>query len=156
MRMRSLYLLAVAVAIVFCRAAVLADSEPVEVTSPPAVKIKAGQTVRIPLHITVAKGWHIFGADWNSPTRIELGSAKGVSAAPPQLPAAHKVHIAAINQDANVYEGAVLVPLVITAAKNASAGPQSLDGTVRYQACSDAVCRLPKKASFKVAVEVVK
>ncbi len=158
MRFRSLLAalaITVAVAVLMSRAA-LADADPVVVAPPAPVKVKPGQTVKVPLHITVAKGWHIFGADWNSPTRIELGTAKNLSYAAPKLPPAHKVHIGAIDKDANVYEGAMLVTLEVTAAKTATPGSAALDGVVRYQACSDQVCMLPKKAPFKIAVQVIK
>lgn len=138
-----------------------ADDGAVRVIAPSsAVKVKAGQTAAVSVQIQVPNGWHIFGTqplvDGVKPSVLTVTDAGGVSVLPIALPPARKVHIDALQHDANVYVNSVAVQIKLKAAAGAAAGPRILHGQLSYQACSDARCLLPKRLSFQIPVQVVK
>ena len=55
----------------------------------------------------------------------------------------------------NVYEGKTVIRIPITIGADASAGPLKISGTVRFQACTTAVCFPPEKVKFAVDIAVV-
>lgn len=154
-------LLAMLLLAMLASSAARADEGPVRVSVPTApVKIKAGQTVAVPIQVKIARGWHIFGAkplvDGVRPAAITLKGAGGVGVVPISLPAAKKMHVEPLQADANVYESTVQVEIKLKADPKAAAGACTLDGQFAFQACSDRQCMLPRKVSFKIPVTVVK
>lgn len=136
-----------------------ADAEPLTVKVAP-VKVKAGASISVPVTIQLTRGWHIFGAQplvqGVKPARLTVAAAKGVDVGAVHMPQPKKERVAALNADANVYEGAVRATVDVKAGKGAAAGRRELSGELSYQACSNTRCLFPKKLKFTVPVEVVR
>lgn len=139
-------------------AAVHAADKPVSVTAG-ALKVRAGQSGSVTLRIHVANGWHIFSpnplVDGVRPSAIQLSGASGITVGTVSMPAPQKVHVQALDKDANVYENTVTAKISLKAAPGTS-GVKVLSGTLSYQACSDSRCLLPTKVPFTVSVTVAR
>lgn len=160
-RLRWIYWTCVIAIVLLVATAARADDGAVTVVAPSsAVRLKAGQSAVVPVKVQVPAGWHIFGAQplvgGVKPAVLTLGNAAGVTVLPITLPSAKKVHVGALNADANVYENTFTVQVKVKADAGATPGARSLSGQLSYQACSDQKCLFPKKLSFSVPVNVVK
>lgn len=142
-------------------ATVGADDSAVTIVTPPtAVKLKAGHTAVIPLQIRISRGWHIFGTpplvEGVKPSTLTVMGDAGISILPIVWPPPRKLHIGALDKDANVHENTVTLAVRLKADAKAAAGGRTLTGQFGYQACSDQRCLLYKKLDFHVPVKVVK
>jgi len=113
------------------------------------------QRLWLTVELTVAPGLHIYGRpipEGYTPLSVELAPLDGVVAGEPELPAAHPFRIEGLDEQFNVYEGTVRVSLPVTFAKR-DAGDQTLQVTVRYQACSANDCLMPAGAALTLPVK---
>ena len=131
---------------------------PVTVKVAPA-KVKAGKSGTVAVTISIASGWHIFAekplVEGVRPSSLAIVAPRGLTLTV-KMPAAKKVHLDALKKDANVYEGQVKATVVVAAAKDVPAGKQMLEGTLRYQACSEQTCLIPTKVTVKIPLEITK
>jgi thiol:disulfide interchange protein DsbD len=55
----------------------------------------------------------------------------------------------------SVFRGHIVTRLPITVKADAKPGPITISGTLRYQTCSDTICKFPEKHPFSVTMDVV-
>jgi hypothetical protein len=113
--------------------------------------VAAGKRSVLELHFRVLDGYHVNSHTPKSelliPTRIELQPAAGVKADAVEYPSGTSYSFSFDpTEKLDVYTGAFTVKLPVVA----EAGPHSVDGTLRYQACDHAACYPPKSLPVQV------
>jgi hypothetical protein len=113
--------------------------------------VAAGKRSVLELHFRVLDGYHVNSHTPKSelliPTRIELQPAAGVKSEAVEYPAGTSYSFSFDpTEKLDVYTGAFTVKLPVVA----EAGPHSVDGTLRYQACDHAACYPPKSLPVQV------
>lgn len=107
--------------------------------------------LRVALHIE--EGWHVNSHaptdPYLIPTTLKLQLPPGWSADPPQFPPHTMATFAFSDQPLAVYEGEVIIPVVVRRAATAPVG--AITVTVRAQACNDSMCLAPAEATAAVA-----
>jgi len=127
------------------------------VTSPTA--ITRGTTATLDVSGEVQAGWHVYGlqqqARGPTPLRITLDPNGIVTVAGPTTGTSPEtVHDTHFGFDTQLYTHPFSVHLPVQVDGKLDAGRQVIPVSVRFQACSDRECLLPRTVHLSVAVEV--
>jgi hypothetical protein len=114
-------------------------------------EVTAGKRSVLELHFRVVDGFHVNSHTPKSelliPTLITLQPASGVKTETLQYPAGTSYSFSFDpTEKLDVYSGAFTVKLPVVA----EAGPHTVEGTLRYQACDHAACYPPKSLPVQV------
>ncbi len=100
---------------------------------------------------------HVYAPDQTDyiPIELKVETAPSFRAQPIQYPAAEQFFFEPLKETQRVYSKPFRMTVPITLAQKATAAPLTIKGTVRYQACDDAICYLPQTigVTWKVAVK---
>ncbi len=133
-------------------------SELVRVHPIPPVTIAPGATIEVTITFDVLPTWHINAnrpnEDFLVPSVLALPAAPGVRPGAPRYPAAHQVTLSFSETPLAVYEGTATIVLPLSAAADATPGPRTIAGTLRFQGCNDQVCLPPASVPVRFAVTV--
>ena len=124
-------------------------TRPVE-TAHLAVTVTTGavKASRLPLHvdITPKPGMHVYapGQEGYLPLTLTIATAAPVTTAGSvKLPDGEKYLMPALNETQVVYSKPFRITQQVTIKDGTRAGPLTIKGTLRYQACDDKICYLP-------------
>lgn len=110
-------------------------------------------TLNVVLHIH--EGWHVNSHTPSDPylipTSLRLQLPTGWSAGPPRFPPHTMATFAFSEEPVAVYEGNVVIPVVVRRAARAPLATFTV--TIRAQACNDTMCLAPAEATAVVAAE---
>jgi len=112
-------------------------------TSAPAAA--PGEKLSLYVDVSPKPKMHVYAPDQTDYIPIELKVEPASSFKPQaiQYPAAEQFFFAPLKETQRVYSKPFRITLPITLAQNAAL-PLTIKGTVRYQACDDAICYLPQ------------
>jgi thioredoxin:protein disulfide reductase len=120
--------------------------------------VAAGSSVRVPVVLEIASGWHVNAnppaPDYLIPTAVSVKGAAGLAPRGVLYPPGRQVKLGFDENPLSVYDGAVTAIVTLAAAHDARDGAQALRGTVRFQPCNDEVCLAPTSLPFTVEVTV--
>jgi thioredoxin:protein disulfide reductase len=120
--------------------------------------VVAGSSVRVPVVIEIAAGWHVNAnppaPDYLIPTAVSVTGAAGLAPQGTLYPAGRQVKLGFDENPLSVYDGTVTASVTLAAARDALNGTHRLRGAVRYQSCNDEVCLAPTSLPFTVEVTV--
>ena len=111
------------------------------------------QRLRLTVELQIEPGLHLYGEpipDGYVPLAVEIAPIEGLEAGPLEAPAPTPFQVAGLDDRFMVYSGAIAValPLTFTLASE----DQTVDATVRFQACSATDCRPPAALRFQLPV----
>jgi len=122
------------------------------------VNVAAGSSVRFPVVLEIASGWHVNAnppaPDYLIPTAVSVQGGAGLAPRGVLYPAGRQVKLGFDDNPLSLYDGTITAVVTLAAARDALDGPQTLRGTVRYQPCNDEVCLAPTSLPFAVEVTV--
>ena len=121
--------------------------------------IRQGIVRQLLLRFELAKGLHIYGEEVPEgmiPLQIQVSGPEGLVCESPSLPPTEKLHLSEMNISLNVWSGCfdVLIPFYATSQLVSETRPLADDAmasvavSVRYQACDEATCLLPRSETF--------
>ncbi|HTB67290.1 MAG TPA: protein-disulfide reductase DsbD domain-containing protein [Steroidobacteraceae bacterium] len=124
-----------------------------------AVAITRGSTATIDLSGEVQEGWHVYALEQHSggptPLRITLDANTIVTAAGPTSgTAAEKVQDTHFGFETQLYTHRFIVHLPVRVDRDLAAGKQLIPVSVRFQACSDRECLLPRTVHLSIPIDV--
>ena len=128
------------------------------VTSVPG--LARGGTAMLDLSGKIQEGWHVYAlrqhAGGPTPLRITLDANPIASATGPASGTAPEtVRDAHFGFDTQLYTGPFVVHLPVRVGQDLVAGRQLIPVSVRFQACSDRECLLPRTVHLSVSIDVV-
>jgi DsbC/DsbD-like thiol-disulfide interchange protein len=114
-------------------------------TSASAAAVAAGGTVTLQVDVTPKPKMHVYapGQDGYIPIQLTLTADPAFTAAKAKYPAGETFVMPALNERQLVYAKPFRITQAVTLAPSAT-GPVTIKGTLRYQACDDTICYLPK------------
>ena len=125
-------------------------------TSSSAPAAAPGERLWLYVDVSPKPKMHVYAPDQTDyiPIELKVEAASSFKAQPIQYPAAEQFFFAPLKETQRVYSKPFRITLPIALAQNA-AGPLTIKGTVRYQACDDAICYLPQTivVTWKVGVK---
>jgi DsbC/DsbD-like thiol-disulfide interchange protein len=111
------------------------------------------QRLWLTVELAIAPGLHVYGQPVPAgymPLSIDLASVAGLIVGTAQWPAPHSWHVAGLDEQFYVYEGKVTVSIPVTLTQE---DDQTLQITVRYQACSMTDCFAPRTVELQMPVQ---
>jgi hypothetical protein len=116
------------------------------------------QRLHLNVEVAIAPGFHVYAspvADGYTPLSVDIAPLAGLEVTPGRWPAPHRFALDALAEEFWVYEGTVLgtVPFAFTAPPGQ--GDQTIEATVRYQACSASACFPAAAVRLELAVREV-
>ena len=115
-------------------------------TSTSAPTAAPGERLSLYVDVSPKPKMHVYAPDQTDyiPIELKIETAPSFRAQAIQYPAAEQFFFAPLKETQRVYSKPVRITLPITVAQNAAPGPLMIKGTVKYQACDDAICYLPQ------------
>ena len=125
-------------------------------TSTSAPTAAPGERLSLYVDVSPKPKMHVYAPGQTDyiPIELKIEPASSFKAQTIQYPAAEQFFFAPLKETQRVYGKPFRITLPITLAQNAAKEPLTIKGTVRYQACDDAICYLPQTiaVSWKVMV----
>jgi DsbC/DsbD-like thiol-disulfide interchange protein len=124
-------------------------------TSSDPAAVAPGQKVTLTVAVTPKPKIHVYapGQEGYIPISLTLEPAPAVAAAKAKYPAGEKFLMPALNETQIVYAKPFRITQEVTLT-SAAAGSVTIKGTVRYQACDEAICYLPKTVPVEWTIAV--
>ncbi len=119
--------------------------------------VRPGQRIALTLDIELKPNMHVYAPSVEGYIPIEWSMAPNAAivAQPVVTPPPHMLHLEAIDETLPVFSGRFrLVRNIIVAADEKAKGPVTIEGTLRYQACDDRMCYVPKSVPLKWTLQV--
>lgn len=129
--------------------------------------IRQGIMRKLLVRFELADGLHIYSdpvPDGMVATQVTVQGPPGLTILPPVLPPTHKLHLEAMGVELEVWDGSVdiAVPFYAQGELASETRPLDMDSIdievkVRYQACTDTECLLPKTETYtlNLAMDVI-
>lgn len=124
--------------------------------------LRSGPRRRLVVRFELREGLHIYGEpvpDGMVATQITVEGPEGLIVEPPIFPPTEPLRLEALDADLHVWSGRVDIPIPIWANSKLvcvmrPVDPKAitLDVTVRYQACDDETCLIPRTDTLRVEV----
>jgi hypothetical protein len=121
-----------------------------------ADRAAAGQEIGIAADFSIATGWHIYGQPLPAnytPTTIEF-DADSVAKVSFEFPDPEKVSFPELGETLPVYSGKFRVKGTILMRSGLKAGDHTLKGKLKFQECSNEICKIPESVAFEIPFKV--
>ena len=117
--------------------------------------VARGGKVTLQIDVTPKPKMHVYapGQEGYIAIVLTLAADPAVTAAKAKYPAGEKYVMPALNETMLVYAKPFRITQDVTI-KPSDAGPRTIKGTLRYQACDDQICFLPKNVPVEWTVAV--
>jgi hypothetical protein len=115
-----------------------------------------GRQLGISARFEIPTGWHIYGQPLPEnyvATGVEFDS-ETVSDQSLDFPKATPVEFKSLGETLPVYTGTVSAVGRILIRSGLKPGDYKLKGTLRFQECSDQICKLPQKIAFEIPIAI--
>jgi hypothetical protein len=114
---------------------------------------KPGQRVVLNLDVVLKPKMHVYSPDQPKdqdymPIVLTVAPSEAYQLEKPRYPPSEKLFFAPLKETQHVYSKAFRVTQPIVVTRDLSA-PLTITGTVRYQACDDAICYVPQTVAVK-------
>ncbi len=120
--------------------------------------VRPGETFKAALVLKIQAGYHINDNapldEFMIPTALTLEGHPDFEIVEIAYPKGRRARFSYSEAELVVYEGQVVLGVLVKAKDGLAAGPRTLKGALSYQACNDASCLPPKEAAFDIAVPV--
>ena len=125
-------------------------------TSTSAATVAPGDRLSLYVDVSPKPKMHVYAPDQTDyiPIELKMEPASSFKAQAIHYPAAEQFFFAPLKETQRVYSKPFRISLPIALTQNV-ATPLTIKGTVRYQACDDAICYLPQTigVNWKVGVK---
>ena len=123
-------------------------------TSSNAPAVGAGKRVSLLVDVTPKPKMHVYapGQDGYIAISLTLEPNPAFTAAKAKYPASEKIRMEALDETQVVYAKPFRIAQDVTL--KGMSGPLTIKGTVRYQACDEAICYLPTNVPVQWTVDV--
>ena len=124
-------------------------------TSSSASTLAAGGRVQLFVSVEPKPRMHVYAPEQNDyiPISLTLAAHTAIRAERVQFPKGEKFFFEPLKETQIVYSKPFRITQPVTLSSSA-AGPVTIKGTVRYQACDDAICYLPQEVGVSWTVTV--
>lgn len=132
-------------------AQLIKPEEPVRIFFHAATSAQPGNTIEARIEVEIKPGWHLFSQKPEirgiTPTQVKLEPPKGYTVEKILFPKPEAVFSEVFGKNLNLYQEKLTITLVMKINPDAS-GKLPVAGSLKYQACSDQVCRPPITQKF--------
>ena len=119
----------------------------------------AGASLKAAIKAQIASGYHINDhhptLEYLIPTEVKFNPSKQISVDRVIYPKGEPTKFAFADQPLSVYQGTLLVGVLLRVAPGVPVGNYELEGKLAYQACNETACLPPASAPLALSVKVV-
>ena len=112
-------------------------------------KLPRGEKCPVAVELEVRDGWHIHAnpahPDYTIPTEVKLRTDQKVKLTKVRFPKHHLHRMKDETEDSHVYDGKVIIHVLLEIDPGEKAEKAELEFEVAYQACNSELCRRPDK-----------
>ena len=123
-----------------------------------APTVRAGESVTLRVTVSVKPGYHVQANPVLNPALIPLTltvpATPSASAGKPVYPQAKRMRLLGSDEDLVIYDGTFALEQPVSVSKDSPPGETTLDGSLRYQACDDRHCLLPRTLPVQLKLRV--
>jgi DsbC/DsbD-like thiol-disulfide interchange protein len=125
-------------------------------TSASTISAAPGASATLFVDVAPKPGMHVYAPDQKEyiPIALTLTAAEAFRATPPRFPVSEKLFFAPLNETQRVYSKPFRIVQPVTLARAVAAAAITIAGTVRYQACDDAICYVPQSVPISWTITV--
>jgi len=120
--------------------------------------VYVGMNFMIPIHVEVAKGYHIQANKCNDefliPTTLEVTVNKYFIVTRQEFPPNKQFKLQGSDSSLNVYDGKFTIKIFLSSLAGLQSGKYIFAARLSYQACDSKTCLSPRFFDFTIPVEV--
>jgi len=123
-----------------------------------ASRSSGGRKLGVAVDFDVAPGWHIYGeplpeGEGLTPTAIKFDGDL-ISEQKLDLPRPTPLRFEALNETLPVYQGSFKAKGSVMLKQKLAAGDYTIAGTLNFQECNDAICKMPQSVRFQIPIRI--
>jgi thiol:disulfide interchange protein DsbD len=122
-------------------------------------KIRPGDLFKVAFRVSIAPGYHVNGKEIADPllipTELRLEEQANFLVEEYLYPTPRSAKFSFSESELLVYEGNIIIALLIQAGKELAIGPQKLKGKLIYQACDNVTCFPPCEVQIEIPLKIV-
>ena len=123
-------------------------------TSSTPAAAKPGQRVLLNVDVALKPKMHVYSPDQPKdqdyiPIALTVAPGDAYRLEKPRFPPSEKLFFAPLKETQHVYSKAFRITQPIVLTGDGATAPLTITGTVRYQACDDAICYVPQTVAVK-------
>jgi len=123
-----------------------------------ASRSSGGRKLGVAVDFDVAPGWHIYGeplpeGEGLTPTAIKFDGDL-ISEQKLDLPKPTPLRFEALNETLPVYQGSFKAAGSVMLKQKLTAGDYTIAGTLNFQECNDAICKMPQSVRFQIPIRI--
>jgi DsbC/DsbD-like thiol-disulfide interchange protein len=123
-----------------------------------ASRSSGGRKLGVAVDFNIAPGWHIYGeplpeGEGLTPTAIKFDSDL-VAEQKLTLPKPTPRRFEALNETLPVYQGNFKAKGSLTLKQKLAVGDHTIAGTLNFQECNDAICKIPQSVHFEIPIRI--
>ncbi len=124
-----------------------------------ADRASGGNRIGVAVDFAIAPGWHIYGeplpaGEGLTPTSIQF-EGDLVARQKLDLPKPTPLRFKVLDETYPVYQGSFKATGNIVLKQNLKLGDYSIPGTLKFQECNDAICKMPQAVRFELPIKIV-
>jgi DsbC/DsbD-like thiol-disulfide interchange protein len=120
--------------------------------------VRPGEVFKAALVVKVRPGWHVNDNapldEFMIPTDLVISGDPDFEVVEIAYPKGRRARFAYSEAELVVYEGEVVLGVLLKAKEGLSDGPRSLRGALTYQACNDESCLPPRELAVEMTIPV--
>jgi thiol:disulfide interchange protein DsbD len=120
--------------------------------------VRPGETFQAAVIVKIQAGYHINDDapldEFMIPTTLVIADQPDFEVVETLFPKGHRARFEYSEAELVVYEGEVVIGVLLKAKEGAAPGARSLQASLGYQACDNVSCLPPKELSFTISVPV--
>jgi DsbC/DsbD-like thiol-disulfide interchange protein len=121
--------------------------------------VRPGEFFKVALLVNIAPGYHINGNEladaYLLPTELILEAHQGIEVEESVFPKPHSARFSYTESEVAIYEGDIVIGLLIRTEGTLGPGVHRLTGKLIYQACDSQTCLTPQELKLDVPFEAV-
>ena len=121
--------------------------------------VPPGGTIKLAVKARIIPGWHINGPVQDDPfiipSILSCDETEGLAVVETVYPSARIARFGYADGEIAVYDGDIVLGVLLRVADDTPAGPVTVKGRLSYQACDDESCLPPKSEPFTIEVTIV-
>jgi thioredoxin:protein disulfide reductase len=122
-------------------------------------KIRPGDPFKVAIRISIAPGYHVHGNKIADPylisTELFLEEQPGLRVEEYLYPTPKSARLSYSESELLIYEGDIIIAVLVQARKELPLGSPKLKGKLVYQACDNVTCFPPREVQIEIPLDIV-
>lgn len=123
-----------------------------------APTVRAGESVTLRVTVSIKPGYHVQANPVLNPALkpllLTVQAPPSIRAGAPVYPQAKRLRLLGTDEDLVIYDGTFVLEQPVSVSKDSRPGETEFEGSLRYQACDDRRCLMPRTLPVQFRLRV--